>query len=607
MTVKKTALSKVWPGLAGGLCILLVGVMMLALGWRKWLDPVVDFGRELYIPWQICEGQVLYRDLAYFNGPLSPYFNALVFKLFGPSLMSLVWTNIAILGLLTLIIYRLLRSVGSRLAAVLGCISFLVMFGLAQFTNTANYNFVCPYSHELSHGLFLSLLSIYLFYRYMLRPAPLLLGLMGLCWGLVLLTKVEVFLALSAALVVALALLYHYQRPSARRLPILLGVLVLGFIGPVVCWAVYLGLQMGFAEGVESIFTGYIAAFEGGLASQKFYRAMAGLDEPGRNMLSIAKVVGWYVLLLGGVLIFVRLVGRLKNYGKISWVIVLIVAATVAVLGFFTANWLEALRPLGVFLLVIGCGLVVKLRLSSEDAQGRQRLGVALVLVVFSLILLAKMNLDVHVWQYGFALAGPGALILIVALVDWVPGWMKGKFVSGWTARPIMVAVLLAALVWHFDASRRRYAIAKQQISSGADAFVSTAWPKGAAFSQALANLDKVIGADETFVVLPEGVMFNYLSRRQSPTKYISFMPAELAIFSEEPMLESLKENPPDYVLLLPRDLSEYGYEGFGKDYCLKLTDWLNTNYGQMILLGQARNRTKKTSYSIYLAKRITQ
>ena len=206
MTVKKTALSKVWPGLAGGLCILLVGVMMLALGWRKWLDPVVDFGRELYIPWQICEGQVLYRDLAYFNGPLSPYFNALVFKLFGPSLMSLVWTNIAILGLLTLIIYRLLRSVGSRLAAVLGCISFLVMFGLAQFTNTANYNFVCPYSHELSHGLFLSLLSIYLFYRYMLRPAPLLLGLMGLCWGLVLLTKVEVFLALSAALVVALAL-----------------------------------------------------------------------------------------------------------------------------------------------------------------------------------------------------------------------------------------------------------------------------------------------------------------------------------------------------------------------------------------------------------------
>ena len=77
----------------------------LWLSWRKWLDPIVDYGREVYIPWQLSQGQVLYRDIAYFNGPLSPYFNALVFKTFGVGLMSLAWVNIAILGGLTFLIH----------------------------------------------------------------------------------------------------------------------------------------------------------------------------------------------------------------------------------------------------------------------------------------------------------------------------------------------------------------------------------------------------------------------------------------------------------------------------------------------------------------------
>ena len=56
---------------------------LLAWSWRKWPDPLVDFGRELYVPWQITEGQVLFRDVASLFGPLSPYLNALWFRLFG--------------------------------------------------------------------------------------------------------------------------------------------------------------------------------------------------------------------------------------------------------------------------------------------------------------------------------------------------------------------------------------------------------------------------------------------------------------------------------------------------------------------------------------------
>src|SRR5437868_11709522 len=60
-----------------------VFVFMTAWTWFGWNDPVIDFGRELYVPLKITQGKVLYRDIAYFNGPLSPYFNALVFKVLG--------------------------------------------------------------------------------------------------------------------------------------------------------------------------------------------------------------------------------------------------------------------------------------------------------------------------------------------------------------------------------------------------------------------------------------------------------------------------------------------------------------------------------------------
>ena len=46
---------------------------LAAWSWRKWPDPVVDFGRELYVPWQLTQGKVLYRDIESVFGALTVY------------------------------------------------------------------------------------------------------------------------------------------------------------------------------------------------------------------------------------------------------------------------------------------------------------------------------------------------------------------------------------------------------------------------------------------------------------------------------------------------------------------------------------------------------
>src|SRR5882672_5648353 len=91
-----------WVGAIG---LLVLTVFFLATSWRKWNHPVIDFGRELYVPWRLSEGAVLYRDVDDVYGPFSQYFNAGLFKLFGPGLMVLVTANLVIFTAILALVY----------------------------------------------------------------------------------------------------------------------------------------------------------------------------------------------------------------------------------------------------------------------------------------------------------------------------------------------------------------------------------------------------------------------------------------------------------------------------------------------------------------------
>ena len=45
------------PGFSGGAAgiVLLVAIVALAQSWQRWLDPIIDTGRDLYIPEQLPE------------------------------------------------------------------------------------------------------------------------------------------------------------------------------------------------------------------------------------------------------------------------------------------------------------------------------------------------------------------------------------------------------------------------------------------------------------------------------------------------------------------------------------------------------------------------
>src|SRR4051794_13788661 len=97
-------LSRQWWGL---IIVAITFLAAAALTWRKWPDCLIDFGLQLYLPWKISTGSVLYRDVMYLTGgPLSQHYDALLFKIFGVSLLALILSNLLIVAGLLVLIYR---------------------------------------------------------------------------------------------------------------------------------------------------------------------------------------------------------------------------------------------------------------------------------------------------------------------------------------------------------------------------------------------------------------------------------------------------------------------------------------------------------------------
>ncbi|MBI5595587.1 MAG: hypothetical protein HY928_05795 [Elusimicrobia bacterium] len=175
------------PADAAGLSALFA--FLLAARWGRWADPLVDFGRELYQAWRLGAGDSLYADLAHLHGPLSQWWNGLLFRLTGPSLRALVLSNLAVLALETALLHRLLARACGRAGATTGAAVFLCLFGFGDFTTYGVFSHATPYSHEATHGLLLALAVMEAAFHFEGMETA------GLLWGLCALTKPEPALA----------------------------------------------------------------------------------------------------------------------------------------------------------------------------------------------------------------------------------------------------------------------------------------------------------------------------------------------------------------------------------------------------------------------------
>ena len=96
--------------------------------------------------------------------------------------------------------------------------------------------------------------------------------------------------------------------------------------------------------------------------------------------------------------------------------------------------------------------------------------------------------------------------------------------------------------------------------------------PTGFAVNWAVERL-RTVPPQATVLALPDAVMINYLSRRERPLP---------DAFTDEALyVQQLGRSPPDYVILIARDLRENGVAQFGApgNQGDKIVPWLWENY----------------------------
>lgn len=568
MTGQRPTAGDAWA-VRGPLAVFAVGVALFIWSFGKWPDALVDFGRELYAPWRLTQGDALHEDIAWFNGPLSVWLNGLWMEVFGVSVRTLVAANTVILAVVTAMLFRLLRAVSSAAAATLACTVFLGIFAFNQYGGIANYNFITPYSHELTHGFALGLGALLAMDAYARSGRARWSALAGVCTGLCFLTQGEAFVAcLGGTLArIAVACLDLPRSGRARGAALFL----CGALLPPLAAFLWFARGTSMEAAFEAVLGSWRYTFLEAVRNQPFYRTRMGLDELPANLDAMLK---WSLALL---LSFGALAAlSLAPVRPTPWRRAAVFAALALAVALLPIDWMSVGRPLPVFLL--GLFGVTLARIARAPAgEARRTLGLRLALTCFAGLLLLKTGLNARVYHYGFVLAAPATALLVVATVEWLPAWLDGRGKAGTWTRAACAGVFAGAVAAHLVLASHWYGPKERPIGSGPDRFL--AGGRGALAARVVDYLRPRLEPGDELLVLPEGVTLNYLLRSKSPTRYVNFMPPELAFFGEASMLEALERSRPRYVVLVHKDTSEYGARFFGEDYGAAFLQWVRANY----------------------------
>jgi hypothetical protein len=460
-----------------------------------------------------------------------------------------------------------------RFTATVCGLAFAGLFA-SNHTLGPGMEFLTPYSHVLTHGVVMSLgMLLCLRIAHETRRARWMIGA-GFIFGCVALTKAEVFLAAAAGAGAYFAI----EILVARRVrPVLLLSAIAASI-PVLVALFALSRAMPMTDAARGILGAWLWVGDAQIRELPFFRWVMGTDDLAR---SLTRMFGWlaaYALLIGAscaIALKIRSASAAPIRRRAAIAVGLTVAAPLAI--FWNAiPWEGMIRPVPVIL----SGTIIALLVSRRRPEPA-----TLAFFAFALALLAKIFFHARTFHYGFALAMPATIALVIVMIGWIPARVDRAGGAGIIPRAAALAALAVATGVQLYVESRWLARRDQRIDFNGERFYADR--RAIPFREALAALRAIARPADTLVALPEGMMFNYLLRIPSPTRYQNFLPSEMMMYGQRTMLRELIDHPPTYVVLVHADSILYGARFFGKDYAQEMAAWIHANYEPIGTYGQ--------------------
>jgi hypothetical protein len=571
---------------------------LLTRSWGRWVDPIIDFGREVYLPWRVLNGEHPGRDFVHPYGPLSVYWNAGVFAVGGVSVRALVLSNLAVFSVLIYLLHRVLRRSFGYLPAGIATLVAVAVFGFPHYWGINNYTYAAPYSHEATHGM-LALLGLL---AWLGQPKGRCLPRNGLGTGILLgvccLTKTEYVLAGGTVALAAVARFWlaspDVPMPKRKAWPGMFGLGVLA--GMLLVWLVAVGLltlAMPLADAARLTANALVAPFAYADYSQSAHvRRFLGADNLPQNLSTLAV---WGAVTLAGLAIVTLLARGTATRGErwLKWAFGaavggLAVAAVLRIPWLFCGTAFPALLLAGA--MILGC-----------DARARARAGRTfslrhwnqMLLLLAGTAMLARMAFDPTISHYGFFQA------LLAA--TWISGfliaeWPKFATPSPWGRRALLgggLVLLLGGSGSLVRTSLKFYDAKTTPIGEGADqvlGYQSQVYLMPELWELARRYVLANSAADSSLLVIPEGISLNYWTRRRHPLRIMDLLPATLRL-NRGDVVPELAAHPPDLVVLVSRaNPEELGFKAYGQDEASgkAIVDWVMAHYTRVAHDGTA-------------------
>ena len=596
----------------------------LAVSWERWGNPLVDCGREMNQPLRLARGEMLYSDVRHIYGPLSPYINAFLYKIFGPSLAVLYADGIITAILILATVYWLSRRLMGQAAAAATTLS--VMW-LCAFKQAGNY--VLPYSYSALHGCALGLLSLALLVNFLERreendagaesPAAressqhdtnsLRLAIAGLATGFAVLAKTEMGLAAMSAGIVAIALAGYPSVKKALRLGLVFivpaAVLVLGVYG-------YIASRVGWhtLSHDSLLFFRYLPP-----ELVYFNKRVSGFDQPLQSIASIlgatvrvsalAAVVGTVSVLFtwrkrqAASKVSLSELTRVSDAGRASYILIWMLFALsllLVVVPFAGALNFEKGPYLAMPILLLGLIGIEAVKQIKQPAGRplKSQTVVVVVITVYALASLARVILRVRSGGAYSSYLLPASVIMFT--YAWVNPFadMFRQPATRRLARNIAVALLMLDVA--ITASLLSFRFRDRNTSPiRTERGTIIAIPDlGKAINEAIAFIDRETVSGEPVAVMPEGTALNFFTDRPKPLREEITTPGYLNKEGEERAIRQLQQSNTRFVLVANRATSEFGAEAFGKDYCKTLMAWIGQNFEPCAIFGVDQDRNQQ-------------
>ena len=525
---------------AGVGVVVAAAVLALAWSWNAWIDePLIDIGRDLYIPELLASGATLYRDVQYVYPPLAPELLVAVVRAFGSSLGVHTGVGLAQSAAVLLSLWLLGREVAGR-AGGFACAVLFVGLHLAG-VSTFGCNWIVPYAHAATFGmLFFLLAELLLLVRIRRGGGDGLFVAAGAALALSAFAKVE--FAVSAMVLVPMAALLG--RASARAV-----AAVLALAASLATFAI---LRYGVAPLVANLFP---PALLGGGAATSFYELVTGFAAPRGALLLSARGAALVVAFCALVFAFDRASGTLR---------------------------------VGVALALVGCGVVLVgtgdglfraftllLPVIAIVAFAREPRGELALLAAFALCGASRIPLQLSPDWYGFVYLLPLYPLLARVLFVEFPRVSRISTRNALLWLPVVAAIAVVGLAGVREVSARKL----HRFDSPRGTLYLARPKQAAALSEVVADL--VARRPASLLVLPEGLTLNWFTRVPLANPLYMFTPAELSVEAERRYLPILRAAPPAAVLIWPaiRHLSVFGSRGVGVDYGKEVAAFIDAEY----------------------------